>query len=262
MTINTAGYTVGSNYPLTNARILYAPITGTVTATGTNGAYAANDYTAQRWACAAGANTWTLLTAANANVDCVFIAAHNLIGRTITIQTNTASSGGTFVTRATITPTDNTTICALFNSAGTPYTIRQIRITVDSGAGIYIGIIRAGVALQMPIPIYGGHKPITLNRVTEAQQQFSETGQWLGRIAKRQAITTTYSWDYLESSWYDSTFEPFAKTLPLYPFGIAGNPSSITSDVGWVWTGSDVQPSNMGVKAYRAVSIDVTGYAG
>jgi hypothetical protein len=114
----------------------------------------------------------------------------------------------------------------------------------------------------MSMPIYGGHKPITLNRVTEAQQQFSETGQWLGRIAKRQAITSTYSWDYLDAAWYDINFEPFAKTLPLYPFGIAGNPSAIASDVGWVWTSQDVQPSNMGVKAYRAVSIDVTGYAG
>lgn len=259
MTINTASYTVGSNEPLNHARILYAPLTGTITGDGTNPSYAANDYTSQRWELAPGSNTWTLQTTADATIDCVFIAAHNLAGKTITISTAAAAGGG-HTTRATVSPTDNTTICALFNNAGVAYTIREVRLVINDGADIAIGIVRAGAALQMPIPLYGGHRPLNLNRVTEAQQQFSETGQWLGRIIKRRAVTSSYDWEYLTTTWYDTYFEPFAQTIPLNPFFIAGNPSKITTDVGFVWTDRDVEPSNMGINAYRSVSLGVTGY--
>jgi hypothetical protein len=261
MTINTAGFTLGSNQPLNHARILWSPLTGTVSGDGTNPEYAANDYTSQRWQLAPGSNAWTLVTAADATIDCVFIAAHNLSGKTVTISTS-ATVGGAHTTRATISPTDNSTICALFNTAstGVVYTIREVRVTVNSGSDVAIGVIRAGVALQLPIPLYGGHRPLNLNRVTEAQQSFSETGQWLGRIIKRRAVTTTYEWEYLTASWYDTNFEPFAQTLPLQPFCIAGNPSKITSDVGFVFTDRDVEPSNMGIKDYRSVSLSVTGY--
>lgn len=259
MTINTAGYTVGSNYPLNHARILWDMVTGTVTGDGTNPDYAANDYTSQRWELDPGSQAWTLETDADAEVDCLFIAAHNLSGKTVTIST-AATVGGAHTTRATVSPTDNTAICALFNNTGTPYTVREVRVTVNDGTDVAIGIIRTGKALQMPIPLYGGHRPLNLNRITEAQQQFSETGQWLGRIVKRKAVATSYSWEYLTAAWYDANFEPFAQTLPLSPFFIAGNPSKITSDVGFVWTSSDVSPVNMGINSYRSVSLDVTGY--
>lgn len=260
MTISTAYYTVGTNQPLNHARILYAPLSGTVTADGSNGAYALNNYTSQRWALVPGANIWTLQTVTDAELDCVFIAAHNLSGKTVTISTS-STVGGAHTTRAIVSPTDATTICVIFNdSTGLTYTVREVRLSVNDGTDVAIGIIRAGKALQMPIPIYGGHKPLNLNRVTEAQQQFSETGQWLGRIIKRRAVTSSYDWEYLKASWYDTYFEPFAQTLPLNPFCIAGNPSKISSDVGFVWTDRDLEPSNMGIKSYRSVSVSVTGY--
>lgn len=259
MTINTASYTVGTNEPLNHARILYAPLTGTITGDGTNPSYAANDYTSQRWELSPGSNTWTLQTGSDATIDCVFIAAHNLSGKTITIST-ASTAGGAHTTRATVSPTDNTTICTLFNNVGMAYTIREVRLVINDGTDIAIGVIRAGVALQMPIPLYGGHKPLNLNRVTEAQQQFSETGQWLGRIIKRRAVTSSYDWEYLTTTWYDTYFEPFAQTIPLNPFFIAGNPSKITTDIGFVWTDRDVEPVNMGINAYRSVSLSVTGY--
>lgn len=259
MTIDTAGYTLGSNQPLNHARILWNPITGTVAGDGSNPAYAANDYTSQRWTLSPGAQAWTLTPAAAASVDTVFIAAHNLSGKTVTIST-AATIGGAHTTSSSFSPSDNSTIAAFFNNAGVAYSAAEIRVSINDGSDIAIGIIRAGVALQMPIPIYGGHKPLNLNRITEAQQQFSETGQWLGRIIKRRAVATSYTWDYLTTSWYDANFEPFAQTLPLQPFCIAGNPLKITTDVGFVWTDRDVEPSNMGVQTYRSVSLPVTGY--
>lgn len=257
--ISTAFYTVATNEPLTHARILYAPIGGTVTGDGTNPAYALNNYTSQRWQLNPGPQSWNVSTPEPAKVDCLFIAAHNLAGKSIQIQTSD-TAGGTPVTRATIAPQDASTICVLFNDRSFPWTVSEFRLVVNDGTDVAIGVIRAGLALQMPIPIYGGHKPLNLNRVTEGQQQFSETGQWLGRILKRRAVTTTYEWDYLKADWYDANFEPFARTLPLNPFCIAGNPAKIGSDVGFVWTDKDIQVANQGIKSFRSVQLPVTGF--
>ncbi len=135
--IDTAGYTVGSNYPLNHARILYAPIEGTVTGDGTTPEYAANDYTSQRWQLAPGAQSWLLTADGDVSFDCLFIAAHNLAGKTVAIATAPAA-GGPYTTRRTITPTDTSTICVLLNDAGVAYTVQEIKLTVSDGSDVAI----------------------------------------------------------------------------------------------------------------------------
>jgi hypothetical protein len=261
MTLSTSGYIVGNNFPLNHARILWSPITGTITAGGTDGNLAATDFTYQRWSAGALPSNWTLVTAADASVDTVFIAAHNLgsTGSTVEIQT-AATVGGAFTTRATITPTDDSAIAAMFNSNGTPYTIREIRIAVTgASAAVQVGIIRAGVALQMQRPVYGGVQPIGLTRVVETRHSISETGQWLGRVLQRQARKTTMDWQHLAAAWYRANFEPFSLALPQTPFGLIQNPSKMSESVAWCWTDQPPMPENMGIRDLMRVQIEITG---
>lgn len=259
MTLNTTGYTVGSNEPLNHARILWDMLGGTVTGDGTNPSFATNDYTSQRWELAAGANDWTLTLSAAADVDTVFISAHNLAGRTVTISTSPDLMTA-YTLRATVVVPDNSTIAVMFNNDGDAISTRRLQIGVNEGAGNVVGIIRAGEALQMQRSFYGGYSPVRLNRVTEGQQSFSETGQWLGRTEKRVALSTTYNWSHLTADWYRANFDPFARTLPLNPFGIIGNPARMPEDVAWAWTAQDARPQNMGIRDLMQVSLDVTGY--
>jgi hypothetical protein len=259
MTLITSGYTVGNNEPLNHARILYDFKLGTASGGGTNPDFAANDYTAQRWQ-TTGAADFTFEFAANQNVDTFVIAAHNLAGVGVTISTSTTTTG-TFTTRATFTPSDNTPIFVMANTGtGLPFGIRRYRVTVASQAAV--GIIRAGLALQLQQPLYGGHNPALWNRVTEGQQAFSETGQWLGRTQKRLAYATNYEWTHIKAAWYRDNFEPFAQTLPLKPFAIAGNPQAMPYDVAWAWAQGDVQPQNMGIRDFVTMGMQVTGYGG
>lgn len=265
MTLSTAGYTVGANYPLNHARILYVPITGTVTAGGSNGSYATNDFTAQRWAAGALPATWVLETAANASVDTVFIAAHNLGSTACTVVISTAATvGGAHTTRATIVPTDDGTIAVMINdaaSAGIPYVIREIKIALSgASAAAEIGIIRAGVALQMERPVFGGVVPIGLSRVVETRHSISETGQWLGRTIQRQARRTQMNWQNLSSAWYRASFDPFALTVPQYPFGLIQNALRMPESVAWCWTDESPSPENMGVRDLMQVSLGITGF--
>lgn len=263
MTLNTASYTVGANQPLNRARILWNPILGTVTADGTNGAYATNDFTDQRWALAAGANNWTLETPANADVDCVFIAGHNLAGKTVTIQTS-VDLVSAFTTRATFVPADNSVIAVMFNTAGgAAHTIRRIRVQVSDGTGIFAGIIRAGVALQMPQSFYAGHKPLNHNRIKVFEPQISEGGQRLGGVVRYKAFQTTYSWEHLTLAWYAANMDPFSAVLPERQFGIIGNALRMgDADVGWCWTQESLDPQLMGQLDFYQVSMSVTGYSG
>lgn len=259
--LDTSGYTVGTvNQPLNHARILYAPITGTVTADGTGGALAANDYTFQRWAVGAPPSNWTLVTAADADVDTVFIAAHSLAGATVAIQT-AATVGGAFTTRATINPTDNSTIAVMFNNDGAAYTIRELRIAITGGSGTeQVGIIRAGKALQMQRPVFGGVQPIGLSRIVETRHAISEAGQWLGRTIQLQARRTSMNWMHLNSAWYRSEFEPFSLALPQTPFGLIQNPLRMPESVAWCWTDETPAPENMGIRDLMSVSLGITGY--
>lgn len=265
MTLSTSGYFVGdSNYPLNHARILWAPITGTVTAGGTNGDLAANDFTFQRWAPGALPQNWTLATAANAQIDMVFIAAHNLgsTGSTVEILT-AATSGGALTSRATVTPADDSAIAIFINNAGNPYTIRDLRVTVTgTSSDVQVGIIRAGVALQMERPVYGGAAPIGLTRIVETRHSISETGQWLGRTIQRQARRTTMEWQNLTAAWYRANFEPFSLSLPQTPFAFVQNPLRMPESVAWCWTDQTPQPQNTGTRDLMSVQLEIVGFLG
>lgn len=262
MTLSTSGYTVGSNEALNRARILWSPATGAVTAGGTDGDLAANDFTYQRWSCGTLPANWTLVGAANFNVDTVFIAAHNLgtTGSTVAIQT-ASTLGGAFTTRATIAPTDDSTIAVMINNAGTPYSVRELRLAVSGAASTaQIGIIRAGAALQMSQPVFGGVRPIGLNRAVETRHAISETGQWLARTIQRQALVTEMAWSHLTAAWYRANFAPFALALPQTPFGLIQNPLRMPESVAWCWTDSVPAPENMGIADMMAVSMNITGF--
>lgn len=440
MTLSTSGYTVGANRPLNHARILWQPISGTVTGGGTTPELAANDYTNQRWIAPAGRATWLLTASAAALFDTVFIAAHNLGGKTIRLQMDGATrtnlllrseefdnatwtksqttvtanssaapngaasaeklvptavaadhitsqtfagittgqqytysvfvkadgygwarvslgtsfganwafvnlstgaiglnSGQTNITAvsfgngwwrlsgtvlATATgngtiqiyavnansfttfvgdttsgilawgaqvelgtaatsyiPTttaavasglvqignwtlidDNSTIAIMTNNAGAPWSTTRLQIEIGDGTGVQIGIIRAGVALQMERPVFGGIRPIGLSRAVESRHSQSETGQWLGRTIQRQASLTEMPWDHLTSAWYRANFAPFALALPQTPFGLIQNPLRMPESVAWCWTDAVPVPENMGIVDLMSVSLPITGF--
>ena len=268
MTVDATGYTLGSNQPLHHARILWDFVTGTVAADGSDGSYAANEYTNQRWSfdASGGDQAWTLSLAANAPIDTVMIAAHNFatIGATVNILTDDDGVGA-FTERASVTPTDNRTIATMFtDGSGDPYSVRRLQIVVESGAaaGGTVGIIRAGEALQMPRPLPPGAQPIGLRAVKEMRQLDSETGQWLGRTVQRRRLEASIGWSSLDAAWYRSSFQPFAEVLPERSFGLIQNAVSMPESAAWCWTDQAPMPNYTAGKKRMAVSMNLVGFDG
>jgi len=271
MTVSTSSYTIGSNQPLHHSRILWDFVTGTSSGVG-GGSYdlAANDYTNQRWTATNDPATqpagYQLTGSTQFDFDTVIIAAHNLhiVGVPVRVLTAPETVAPfTFTERASVSPADGRPIAFMINNAGSPYTVGAVSVRVAAGgvASPSIGIIRIGVALQMPRPLGHGAEPIGLRSVKSVRQMDSETGQWLGRTVQRRRQEASIGWSHLDAAWYRANFAPFADTLPDRPFGLIQNAVSMPESVAWCWTNDDPKPSYTDGKRV-SFSMSLVGFDG
>lgn len=156
-----------------------------------------------------------------------------------------------------ISPVDNAPIMFL----DIPRTARymQIKLTGTGTTMPRFSVVYAGVALAMQRAIYGGHAPISLSRQTQMKQPVSRGGQFLGQSFRRLGVATSVAWKNLGAAWYRQNFDPFVKEARKNPYFFAWRPQSYPLELGYVWTGDDIAPSNMGIRDLMEVSMKVSG---
>ena len=208
---------------------------------GTGGQLVLSPNTFDRWNFT-GTQSITFTLPASLPIDAIGVGAHNLSGRTITAEYSTDTTGAFIAFSSASAQTDN--LPALF--INNQVSARRIRITV-SGSGVgFIGVVYAGLKLQMPYPIYGGHSPLPLSATTDYFNNRSESGEWIGRQIRRRGFETSVDFTRLKPDWYRANFQPFVESAKQEPFFFAWRPVSYPSEVGYCWTDSDIRPSNMG----------------
>lgn len=254
--------------PLTQARIGHATITRTATAatlsasgeqSGFEADSALNSLTYEFWKADALPATWRIDAGSAVSVDYVGIAAHTLgtDGASVKVQHSDNDSAWTDVTGISVhAPTDDGPILFLFASLSHRYW----RILITGSTIPSVGVVYIGAVLAMPKGIYGGHSPLDLARTTVIRPQSSERGQFLGRSIVRGGFHADYSFKHLTPAFYRSEFELFVADALQYPFFMAWRPSTFTDSIGYVWTGQDITPSNMGIgPGFMEVSFSVDG---
>lgn len=125
---------------------------------------------------------------------------------------------------------------------------------------LHLGVLFIGESLQMQRSMYGGHSPSTLSRQTEVRPIRSEGGQFLGRSTVRRGYRTSYTWEHLEAVWYRDNFDPFVESAREQPFFVAWRPEGFADEVIYGWTTGDIQPSNMGLRDFMSVTVNVEGH--
>jgi len=264
--IYESGYTLPSgDYPLTHARIAHANnwlSGGTATASSTASGYFAdaptNTLTYERWKPTSATATWEYDHGSAAECDYCCIAAHTMgtNGNSLTVQYYDGAAWQDLCASTAIT-TDEP-IMVIFE----PETRQRWRISISSGTAPEIGVIKFGSAMQMERPLYGGHAPIPMARQTILRSNYSETGEYLGRVKQRSYLTTEYSWEYLTSSWVRSNWPSFQLATEAEPFWIAWRPSNTgntdnQNDVAYAQLDEVPIPAYTGVKNYMEVSMSV-----
>lgn len=139
-------------------------------------------------------------------------------------------------------------------SEAEPDTIR-IRIR-DNSEAPRIAVIYVGRVTLLQRRIYVGHTPVNLGRVVETVGGYSESGQYLGEVQRREGRQTSVSLQNLTPSWYRSTLDPFIAQRPRRPAFFAWRPESYETEVGYVWLTGNPQPSNQRANGMMQIDMD------
>lgn len=251
-------------FPLNHPRILYETVTASasVAATdGTNPNYALTPNTWERWIFD-GTQSITIEFNEDKLIDSVGLAAAQLSDFIVTVEYS-ETVGGSWIEMQTQAGKNGAMLFLTDGYTGFEgYTARRIRITASGvGAGA-IGVIYAGVALQIQQSIYGGVSPIPLSRVTQYQNRRTESGEWIGRTIKSQGLTGQIKFDKLFDDWYRIYFNPFVVSAIRKPFFFSWRPDQYPDEAAYCWTSGDIKPSNNGAGSNRiSVSFNVEAHA-
>lgn len=248
------------DYPLTHARIGYESIATIGNVTGTAGlsgyplSNLSNPATYEQYR--PDSLTATINIDAGESVTCDYVGIQQ---RNVTLVKIYHSTDGVSYTllQEYNTGNKNGADMALFEETSARYW--RVEVTGDN---ISISAFKIGKALAMSRPIYGGHSPITLNQTVATRPNMSETGQYLGSSVKRKGFTSSYDWQNLKARWYRDNFDPFVNSYPqANPFFMAWRPLTFPSEVAYCLATGNISPSNMGVKDFMSVSMNVEGFA-
>lgn len=181
-------------------------------------------------------------------IDYIAIARHNFGSGQITYQLQ-ATVGNSPEAWIDITddfiPENDNAIIHFFNESMHPR--YRLKLVPYGGSPSYeprIAHIKLGQVLVLPQSIYVGHSPVTLNRKTDIVTNTSENGQFLGRVQKRQYLTTSVDMTHIEPGYYREYIDPFAEHAITGAFFFAWRPAQYPEEVGYGWTGGDISPEN------------------
>lgn len=254
-----------ASQPLTHARIGYQNFATSTNITPSSqlanfpAAAVANPATYDKWQPVSLPATLTIDAGNAVDVDYVGIAAHTIGSKSCIASISYSFDNSSYTTIGETSPGDDSSIMMLF----TKTRARYWRLTISGSAVPVVGVLYIGKTLEMQRPIYGGHSPINLSRITAVRPNVSESGQWLGSSIERVGLKTSFEWRHLEAQWYRDNFDKFVRTYPqARPFFIAWRPSKFPKEVGYCWATGDIQPQNMGIRDYMSVSMSVEGYLG
>jgi hypothetical protein len=120
-----------------------------------------------------------------------------------------------------------------------------IRISLrNNNVAPIIGVLYAGIALELQRNIYVGHTPVTLGRDIVTVGGYSENGQYLGEVVRREGRSTSVSLQNLTPDWYRDELDAFIRQRPRKPAFFAWRPQSYPAEVGYVWLTGSPRPSN------------------
>jgi hypothetical protein len=166
-------------------------------------------------------------------VDCAAIIAHDLGSKGCTVLVESSTDDISYTTRATIVPTDNSTILALFTSVMARYW--RISIT-GAGDEPFIGVIMVGERFNFPGGVKAPYTPAWLARDYELLTANTIGGQFIGNRVFRQGGSTKIDLVSVSRSFGENDILPFMLHYNIgKAFVWAAGPAVFDKDVAYVW---------------------------
>ena len=124
---------------------------------------------------------------------------------------------------------------------------------------LLLGVMYAGLSTILQRPIYSGHTPITYGRNLVTVGGYSENGQYLGELVRREGRNTQVALENLTPSWYREYLDPFIAQRPRYPAFYAWRPRTYSAEVGYVWLVGSPRPVNQRGNGMMQITMDFEG---
>lgn len=160
------------------------------------------------------------------------IVGHNCGTRGNTLLVQTSVNNSTWVTVASLTPTDNSTILLLFPTVSSRYW----RLNVTGGVAPIISVVLLGQRFNFPAGIRPPYKPVWLSQTYEMLTSTTLGGQFVGNKIQEIGGETQINLVSFERKFAEETLLPFRQHYNLgKAFVFASGPSVFTKDVGYVW---------------------------
>lgn len=185
------------------------------------------------------------------------IAKHNLgsTGATLTFQSSTDGSTWSNVTSPAVLNTDYVVIHE-FDIVFARY----FRLLITPGTEPpSVAVLYIGRTLVLQRRIYVGHTPLPYGRKTTVSNGRSESGEFLGRVLRRQFLESSVDLQNVTPTWYREYFEPFARSATTRPFFWSWRPASYPDECGYAWLTDDVKMSNQRSNGYVQCSFSMQG---
>lgn len=192
------------------------------------------------------------------DVDYVAIAKHNFFTAQIEVSLE-IFNGSTWdeVISGFIPPSDEALIMRFV-----PQGITQIRVRLQPGLVVpEASVVFAGKLLVMQRRIYVGVTPVNMARVSQVINGKSETGNFLGRIVRNEALKLQVQFDNLTPDWYRTYLDPFIRESKDTPFFFAWRPGTYPFEVGYCWMMGDPTPKNSRSNGMMQITMDMGGIA-
>lgn len=122
---------------------------------------------------------------------------------------------------------------------------RYFRLLIGAGSGVpEVAVLYVGRILRLQRRIYVGHTPLPFGRQSDVSTNFSEDGQFLGRVVHRRMFRSQISQENVTPSFYRANIEPFFEAAIEWPFFVAWRPGTYPNEVGYVWLVGDPTMQN------------------
>lgn len=196
------------------------------------------------------------LTAAR-DVNYFAIAKHNLgsSGATLTFQYSTDGSTWIEVTAPQVLNTDYVVMHEF-----DPVFASFFRLLITPGSEPpSIAVLYIGETLVLQRRIYVGHTPMPFGRKTTVSNGRSESGEFLGRVLRREFLESSADLKNITPQWYRQYMEPFIKSARTQPFFFAWRPQSYPGEVCYAWLSDDARMSNQLPNGFVQCSFSMQG---
>lgn len=253
----------GNNFP-NNPRIGWHSVVENASASASSSATGfpvtnlQNDLTFLHWrASSAAAQTITFTLSAAAEVDYLGIARHNLgtIGASYALEYSDNGADWTTAIAAT-TPADDGIIVHEFAGSSHQYW----RLSLGAGSDeAQLAVVYLGELLTVERRIYVGHVPLPFGLKSTVSTNRSESGQYLGRVIRRQFYETSIALQNIGPAWCRTNVDPMIQRIADRAFFWAWRPTTYPAEVGFVWTMGDVNPANQRPNGMMQWAADVQG---